>query len=332
MADGPGPAGAPGEEGSRGRLRLRPLLIVLLLQFLLIGALLYAASRSFDFLGFLHPPPDKAARHVPVSSAHRFDAPAAMALVRRQLAFGPRPAGSPQLRRLGDELRPLLPAGRFEAVPGAPGSPPLRNIVGTIPGREPALVIGAHYDTDATIPGFVGANDAAAGTAAVIQLSRTLRRTPLPAGHRAIRFVLFDGEESPRRVDYRHFYRAGLRGSRAYVAAHPGGTARMMLLDYIANRGLRLPREGTSNRPLWARARAAARDVGVAEVFPDRSETPVMDDHTPFQRSGVPAVDFIDWDYPDANTVRDTSDKLSARAMDATGETAALLTLREAAR
>ena len=69
-----------------------------------------------------------------------------------------------------------------------------------------------------------------------------------------------------------------------------------------------------------------------AEVFPDRSETPVMDDHTPFQRSGVPAVDFIDWDYPDANTVRDTYDKLSARAMDATGETAALLALREAAR
>ena len=122
MADGPGPAGTPGDEGSRGRLRLRPLLIVLLLQFLLIGALLYAASRSFDFLGFLHPPPDKAARHVPVSSAHRFDAPAAMALVRRQLAFGPRPAGSPQLRRLGEELRPLLPAGRFEAVPGPRGS------------------------------------------------------------------------------------------------------------------------------------------------------------------------------------------------------------------
>ena len=34
------------------------------------------------------------------------------------------------------------------------------------PGRRPAIVVGAHYDTEATVPGHVGANDGAAGTAA----------------------------------------------------------------------------------------------------------------------------------------------------------------------
>jgi hypothetical protein len=319
--------GARPPEEDHGRLRVRPLLIVLGIQFIFIGGLLWAASRSFDFLGFLTPSPNREQRHVPRSTAHRFDAPGAMALVRRQLAFGPRPAGSPQLRRLADELRPMLPNGHFEPVWGHPG---LRNIVGDIPGRSPALLLGAHYDTDVTIPHFVGANDSAAGTAALIELSRYLRRAPLPANHRAIRFVLFDGEEEPQRTA--DFFGNGLRGSKSYVAGHPGQIGEMVLLDYIANKGLRLPREASSNKALWGRVRTAGHDVGVGEVFPDETETTITDDQTPFLRAGIPAVDVIDWDYPYANTVQDTYDKLSTRAMDATGETLALLAERESAR
>ena len=71
----------------------------------------------------------------------RFDSERAWTLVRRQLSYGQRPAGSPQLRRLATRLRPLLPNGRFELLPGEPG---LRNVVGTIPGRRPGIVVGAH--------------------------------------------------------------------------------------------------------------------------------------------------------------------------------------------
>jgi glutaminyl-peptide cyclotransferase len=315
------------DDEERGTLRVRPLLILLVVQLILIGGLLYAASRSFDFLGFLHPPKEE--QPVPKATTQRFDAPAAMALVRDQLAVGPRPAGSPQLRTLADRLRRELPDGRFEDVAGHPG---LRNIVGELPGRMPAIVVGAHYDTEATIPGFVGANDGAAGTAAVIQLSRALRpggAAALPSGHRAVRFVLFDGEEEPHKTD--DFYRVGLRGSKAYVAAHPGETREMVLLDYIANRGLRLPREGTSTPALWKDVRAAARAAGVGEVFPDDTEIKIVDDHTPFLRAGVPAVDLIDWSYRYRDTDDDTYDKLSTAAMDATGETVAGLLLRRAA-
>src|ERR1044072_441969 len=103
----------------------------------------------------------------------RFDAARAWRLVEQQVDAGQRPAGSPQLRRLATELRPQLPGGQFEAIPGEPG---LRNGVGVLPGRTPAIVIGAHYDTLAKPPGFVGANNGAAGTAVVIEAARALQR------------------------------------------------------------------------------------------------------------------------------------------------------------
>jgi hypothetical protein len=95
----------------------------------------------------------------------------------------------------------------------------------------------------------------------------------------------------------------------------------MVLLDYIANKGLRLPREGSSDAALWARVRAAARSVGVGAVFPPTTQTTIYDDHTPFLRAGIPSVDLIDFSYRYADGVRDTLDKLSLASLDAVGET-----------
>ena len=255
------------------------------------------------------------AQAVPAARVNRFDARRAFALIRRQVAVGQRPAGSPQLRALAERLRPLLPSGRFEDVPNHPG---LRNIVGVLPGRRPAIVVGAHYDSEVPPPGFVGANDSAAGTAAVIELARVLRAAPRPAGAREIRFVLFDGEEEP--PGSTDFKTDALRGSKAYVRAHRGEIREMVLLDYIANKGLRLPREATSNTELWRQMRAAAGRVGVGAVFPATTQTGILDDHTPFLDAGIPAIDLIDFSYRYADTTRDTVDKLSERSLDAVGE------------
>jgi Zn-dependent M28 family amino/carboxypeptidase len=247
----------------------------------------------------------------PKPAAHRFDAPRAFAELRAQVAMGPRPAGSPASRRLAAQLRAQLPRGRFEPVPGG-----LRNVVGTLPGRRPAVVVGAHYDTK-DIPGFVGAGDGAAGTSAVVELSRALARGRSRDAPE-LRFVLFDGEESPRGSS--DFLRDGLRGSRAYVRAHRREVREMILLDFIADRDLSLPRELGSNARLWSRLRAAAARVGVARVFPNRTREVIDDDHTPFAAAGVPAVDLIDFDYPPWHTTADTPDKLSVRSLDAVGE------------
>ena len=261
----------------------------------------------------------------------RFDSDAAWRLVERQVEVGQRPAGSPQLRKLAEELRPLLPEGRFEAVRGEPG---LRNVVGTLPGRRPGIVVGAHYDTLVKPKGFVGANNGAAGTAVVIEAARAVaaaeRKLADPeGGAREVRFVLFDGEEPAAGLpeESADFYHSGLRGSRAYVAGHPDRTAAMVLLDYVGNKGLKLPREGSSHIELWSRLRGAARRVGAQRVFPPYSADTITDDHTPFLRAGIPAVDLIDWSYP-GHDLSDGLDKLSRRSIDAVGESVVELVLR----
>jgi hypothetical protein len=249
----------------------------------------------------------------------RFDSARAWNLVKLQVAAGQRPAGSAQLRGLAVKLRPYMHDGRFVDIPGQPG---LRNIVGRLPGRRPGIVVGAHYDTLTSPPGFVGANNGAAGSAIVLELSRDLARLKRPKSAREVTFVLFDGEEPPSGLpeDSPDFADSGLRGSRAYVKANPRRTRDMILLDYVGNRGLRLPREETSNPGLWAQLRAAAKAVGAQSYFPDATETPIIDDHTPFLNAGVPAVDLIDWSYP-GHTLQDRLSALSTRAIDAVGET-----------
>ena len=258
----------------------------------------------------------------PDLSRDRFDSAAAFELIERQVGFGIRPAGSAALRRLSEELRPRLPGGRFELVPGG-----LRNIVGTIPGSPPAILLAAHYDTEYRPPGFVGANDGAAGTAAVVELARTLKRELAGRRHREIRFVLFDGEEEPPGCPSFRIAECGLRGSRAYAAAHAGEIGEVILLDYVANNGVRIPREANSNSELWERLRAAAAAVGAEETFPPGEAGGVIDDHAPFLEAGVPAIDLIDFSYPYADTVEDTPDKLSRASLDAVGEAVAELVI-----
>jgi glutaminyl-peptide cyclotransferase len=256
----------------------------------------------------------------------RFNSDRAWRLVEQQVAVGQRPAGSPQLRGLAVRLRPLLPDGRFEPVPGEPG---LRNVVGTLPGSRPGIVVGAHYDTLVKPKGFVGANNGAAGTAVVVEAARALAAEEPPDGAREVRFVLFDGEEPAAGLpeESADFYHAGLRGSRAYVRAHRDRTAAMVLLDYVGNRGLRLPREGSSSIELWVRLRAAARKVGAGRVFPPYSGATIVDDHTPFLRADVPAIDLIDWTYR-GHDLSDGLDMLSPKSLDAVGETVVELVLR----
>jgi glutaminyl-peptide cyclotransferase len=249
----------------------------------------------------------------PVPAVDRFDAARAWADLKMQVALGPRPAGSEASRTLAERLRRALPAGRFEPVPGG-----LRNVVGSLPGRGRAILVGAHYDTK-DIPGFVGANDGAGGVATVLEVARALRRGDDRACLRRVRFVMFDGEESPGPGN-EDFSRLGLRGSRADAARHAARTHRAIVVDFVADERLSLPREQLSDPSLWARLRAAAGRVGVGRVFPDRVVSGVQDDHLPYRERGVRAIDLIDFDYPPWHTTRDDLDQVSPRSLDAAGE------------
>jgi hypothetical protein len=262
-----------------------------------------------DNLPFGDDEADGAPARIARPTVDRFDSAAAWALLREQVELGPRPAGSRASRRLAGRLRRLLPRGRFEAVPNG-----LRNVVGTLPGRQSGyIVVGAHYDTK-DIPGFVGANDGASGTAVVVQLARTLERP-----RHTIKFILFDGEESPAGTPPQLFAQEGLRGSSAAAPGYRDASA-MVLLDFVGDRRLSLPREGSSDPDLWRRLRAAARAVGVARHFPPRTRGTIVDDHIPFLREGVPSIDLIDFDFPCWHRRCDDMSNVSERSLDATGE------------
>jgi glutaminyl-peptide cyclotransferase len=262
-----------------------------------------------DNLPFVDDEADGAPTRIAAPSVDRFDSAAAWELLREQVELGPRPAGSEASRQLAGRLRELLPRGRFEAVPGG-----LRNVVGTVRGREPGyVVVGAHYDTK-DVPGFVGANDGASGTAVVVQLARTIKRP-----RHTLKFILFDGEESPRGTPNRLFQQRGLRGSKVAAPRYRDARA-MVLLDFVGDRRLSIPREGYSDARLWRRLRAAARDVGVVRHFPAGVQGPIADDHLPFLEQGVPSIDLIDFDFPCWHLVCDDLSNVSEASLDATGE------------
>jgi glutaminyl-peptide cyclotransferase len=282
----------------------------------LVGAGLVVAAVSGAFDGDEEPAPGSPSPAGDGAAARlrtdRFDEQRAFADLRYQVGLGPRPAGSEASRRLAAWLAERLPRGGLEAVPGG-----LQNVVGSLPGRGKAILVAAHYDTK-DIPGFLGANDGAGGTAAVLEIARALRRS-WPRSAPPIRFVLFDGEESPN--DSQPFYTSGLRGSRPYAARHARDLRAVILLDFVAERGLRIPREAGSDPGLWRRLRAAARRVGAGAAFPSGTVGEILDDHTPFARRGVPAIDLIDFTFDCWHRTCDDMDVVSARSLDMSGET-----------
>ena len=287
-------------------------MILLAVQVVLGGTfIVLSATGNIPFVG----DGDNAGAAGPVSrpDPDRFDSEAAFLSVRRQVALGPRPAGSRTSRELARRIRRALPGGRFQAVPGG-----LRNVIGRVPGKDPdrVVVVGAHYDTK-DAPGFVGANDGAAGVAVMTGVARALKPRRLRS---TVVFIAFDGEESPRGTPDELFEKEGLRGSKAAAPRYSGARA-MVLLDFVGEKGLRVPYEDLSDPGLWKKLRAASRRAGVAEVFPPGSQGGISDDHVPFLRQGVPSIDLIDFDYSCFHRRCDDLSKISESSLDAVGET-----------
>jgi glutaminyl-peptide cyclotransferase len=284
-------------------LSVRVLVAALVVQLVLGAALVLVAVNGFPTFGTASP-------------AGSFDGARAFADTRAIVGFGPRPTGSPAARRLAGWLRARLPHGRTERVEGG-----LRNVVGSLPGRRPAILLAAHYDTK-DLPGFVGANDGAAGSAVVLGVARELAHGARPPSARELRFVLFDGEESPRGTPDtpRAFARRGLRGSRAYALRHGDELGSAIVVDFVGQPGARWRREAGSDPALWRRLRAAADRARVGDRFPGGTAPAVVDDHTPFRARGIPAVDLIDFRYPCFHRRCDTLARIDQTSLDSVGE------------
>jgi peptidase M28-like protein len=229
-------------------------------------------------------------------AAAPFDAHRAFGDLRAEVALGPRPAGSAADRR---DARLIARRLRAAGVRGVRVQRPWLNVVGRLPGSRPgAVVLGAHHDTK-DLPGFVGANDGASGVAVLLELARDL---PSHLAGPTVDFAFFDAEESRRGDSARAFARSGDRGSRQYLRDAAGGRQgspplrsirAMVLFDMVGECDLRIPRERSSNARLYRLFRSASGPRGPFEG----SAPTIVDDQTPFEGAGIPAVDLIDYDY-----------------------------------
>ena len=95
----------------------------------------------------------------------------------------------------------------------------------------------------------------------------------------------------------------------------------MILLDFVGDRDLSIPREANSDSDLWAKLRSAAMRAGQTEHFPDERVGAVVDDHVQFAARGVPSIDLIDFTFDCFHRPCDDRSAVSESSLDATGET-----------
>jgi Zn-dependent M28 family amino/carboxypeptidase len=198
----------------------------------------------------------------------------------------------------------------------------MRNIIADC-GGDPAarlLVVSGHYDTK-RLPGFVGANDGGSSAGLLLELAQAVAARKWK---HQIRLVWFDGEEA--------VHREWSTADSVYGSTHlarrwkdDGTLARIDALinvDMIGDKDLDIVQEQGSSAALNKLVWQVAADLHDQDAFQDASGA-IDDDHMPFRRLGVNAIDLIDFDFGPSNsywhTPQDTMDKLSAHSLQVVG-------------
>jgi hypothetical protein len=312
----------------------------LALAFVLIGSLMLLGCPSNT-----NKPTDGAAppsaSSAPAKSA--FDGDRAFEQVRKQVEFGPRPAGSAELEKTRaymidqlksyglnvttDEFRPITPIGERKMV----------NITAEVPGESnDVVIVSSHYDTKYFKDiKFVGANDGGSSTGALMEIARVMAASKQKP-KMTYWFVFFDGEEAfcldwdechnPNPADPKTPLPDHTYGSRRYVAQlteknELQRVRAMILLDMMGYKNLRLGRADLGTAWLVDTVWQTAKQLGYGNVFVDSLEGVGDDDHGPFLKAGVEAIDIIQLTtYEYWHTKEDTLDKISGKSLKIVGD------------
>lgn len=283
--------------------------------------------------------PGKPSESTPASASAQaaFNGERAMEHVKKQMEIGPRIPGSPELAKTREYLISSLQSSGMavttdEFSTSTPiGEKKMVNITAEIPGEsKEVIIISSHYDSKYyKNMRFVGANDPGSSVGTLLEIGRVLGAT-LQKPKMTYWLVFFDGEEAfcegwddcskPGAPDNTY-------GSRHYVAQlrkknELTRVRAMILLDLMGYKNLELGRDTLSTRWLQDIIWRTAKEVGHGKYFIDRPEGVGADDHEPFLRAGIPAVDLIQLNgYPYWHRAEDTIDKVSAQSMKIVGET-----------
>jgi glutaminyl-peptide cyclotransferase len=266
--------------------------------------------------------------------AQHFDGARAYDYAREFVAIGPRWPTGPGHLKAQAFLREHLKQDNVEEdafLADTPIGPvDLRNFIVRFPGtKDGVIVLGTHYETNYPLRNidFVGANDGGSTTGLLLAIADKLRAET--AGGRkldgySVWLVFFDGEEA-----FVNWSASDSTYGSRHLAAKwdRDGTLKrikaFILADMIGDKDLDIQRETNSTGWLVDLVRKAAHKYGYDRYFFKTSEA-IEDDHLPFLKRGVPAIDIIDLDYGPNNsyhhTAQDTMDKISAKSLTIDGD------------
>ncbi len=244
--------------------------------------------------------------------------------VETQLAMGPRTPGSPSHAKLIEWIQAEAQAAGWtvELQKGELMGHPYTNVIAKRGTGKPWIILGSHFDArmkadqdrdpakrDQPVP---AANDGAATTAVLLELARTLPEN-VPG---EVWLAFFDAEDQGDLPGW-----DWILGSQALADSLEGKPDAVIVVDMIGDADLNIYQERNSNPELMDEIWGQAAKLGYGEQFIPQLKHSMIDDHTPFLKKGIPAVDLIDFDYPYWHTTEDTADKVSAKSMEIVGET-----------
>jgi glutaminyl-peptide cyclotransferase len=262
------------------------------------------------------------------------DSARAFQYVKEIVAFGPRPLGSANHRKVEEYFLAHLKSDEVENDTFTADTPegkfPVHNIVAKFPGtKDGIIVIASHYDTNYPLrnTSFVGANDGGSSSALLLEFANQLRGKTRE-GY-SIWLVWDDAEEAIKPDTEVDFMSDSLYGIRHLAEKwQADGTLKkiraFLLLDMVGDADLNIDRELSSAPWLEAVIYEAASRLGYQSHFFGRA-LPMEDDHLPFVQRGVSSADVIDFTYGYNNvfwhTTQDTVDKLSPKSLEIVGST-----------
>ena len=252
-----------------------------------------------------------------------FDATRAMLDVTTQVDFGPRVPNSNAHKQTIQYIQTELERAGWQntLLEQEINGHTAQNILATRGKENPALLLGAHYDsrlladndpqTDNQALPVPGANDGASGVAVLLELARSLPADSTPT---ALLFIDIEDNGHIPGWDW-------LQGSMAFAANLPFQPAAVVIIDMIGDADLNIYKEQNSDPELTTQIWDTARKLGYESAFIPQYKYRVLDDHMPFISKGLRAVDIIDLDYKYWHTTQDTPDKLSTASLDMVGKT-----------
>jgi len=197
----------------------------------------------------------------------------------------------------------------------------VRNIIAKNRNEMPEMIIGAHYDSrmyadkdidpqKRTEP-VPGANDGASGVAVLLELTRTLPEDLA----KDVWLVFFDAEDNGNIAGW-----DWILGSQAFVRDYAIQPEAVVIIDMIGDKDLNIHLESNSHVELSNEIWDVAAKLGYREYFIPTPKYRILDDHIPFIRAGMRAIDIIDFDYAHWHTSEDTPDKVSADSLEIVGK------------